>query len=87
MAPDGTQKLQHRLISPVRVKDVTAPVRIELPGVAQRFAAGHRLRVVLAAGDLAYAGNTVAQPVTVRTGPGTPGTLELPLAGGLTFAR
>ena len=87
VAPDGTQKLQHRLISPVRVKDVTAPVRIELPGVAQRFAAGHRLRVVLAAGDLAYAGNTVAQPVTVRTGPGTPGTLELPLASGLTFAR
>ncbi len=79
VAPDGTQTLQHRLISPVRIKDVTNRVTIELPGVAQRFAAGHRIRLVLAGGDLAYANNTVAQPVTVRTDPLTPSRLELPL--------
>jgi predicted acyl esterase len=85
VAPDGTQTLQHRLISPVRIKDATLPVTIELPGVAQRFAAGHRIRLVIAGGDLAYANNTVAQPVTVTTSPAAPGRLELPLVGGLTF--
>ncbi len=85
VAPDGTQTLQHRLISPVRVKDVTRPVTIELPGVAQQFAAGHRIRLVIAGGDAAYANNTLAQPVTVTTGPDAPGRLELPLVGGLRF--
>ena len=85
VAPDGTQKLHHRLISPVRVKDVTMPVSIELPGVAQRFASGHRIRLVIAAGDLAYANNTLAQPVTVTTSRLAPGKLELPLVGGLSF--
>ena len=57
VAPDGTQILQNRLISPVRVKDVTKPVQVDLPGVAQRFAAGHRIHLVVAGGDLAYANN------------------------------
>ncbi|MCW2807031.1 MAG: family peptidase [Marmoricola sp.] len=85
VAPDGTQTLQHRLVSPARIKDVTKPVTIELPGVAQRFAAGHRIRLVIAGGDLAYATNTVAQPVTVTTGPTPPGTLELPLLSAPSF--
>lgn len=85
VAPDGSQKLQHRLISPVRVKDLSKPVQIELPGVAQRFAAGHRIRLVIAAGDTAYANNTVAQTVTVSTDPTAPGRLELPLLGALAF--
>ena len=85
VAPDGTQTLQHRLISPVRVKDVTAPVTIELPGVAQRFSAGHQIRLVIAGGDQAYANNHVAQPVTVQTSPLAPGRLELPLVSGLAF--
>jgi predicted acyl esterase len=85
VAPDGTQTLQHRLVSPARIKDVTKPVTIELPGVAQRFAAGHRIRLVIAGGDLAYANNTVTQPVTVTTGPTAPGTLELPLLSAPSF--
>lgn len=85
VAPDGTQTLQHRLISPARIKDVTRPVTIELPGVAQRFAAGHRFRLVIAGGDLAYANNTAAQPVTVTTSPAAPGRLELPLVSTLAF--
>ena len=55
VAPDGTQTLHNRLISPVRVTDVTKPVSVTLPGVVQRFAAGHRIRVTIAASDFAYA--------------------------------
>ena len=39
VAPDGTQKLQHRLISPVRVRDVTKPVQVR---AARRRAALRR---------------------------------------------
>ncbi len=82
VAPDGTVTLQHRLISPVRVTDVTAPVRIVLPGVVQRIRAGHRIRVVVAASDQAYSGNAGSQPVTITTGPKHPSVLRLPLGGG-----
>jgi len=84
VAPDGTQKLQHRLISPIRAKDVTKPLQVELPGVAQRFAAGHRIRLVVAGGDSAYANNSTPQPVTILTSRQDPGTLTLPLASSTT---
>jgi len=80
VAPDGSIELQHRLISPVRIGNVTEPVDIELPGVVQRIPAGHSIRLVLAASDKAYDGNRIVQPVTV-----TGGRLELPLRGGLTL--
>ena len=50
-----------------------------------RLRTGHRLQVVLDASDFAYAGNTVAQPVTVRTDPSAPSTLALPLTSRLVF--
>ena len=80
VGPDGAVELPHRLISPVRVTDVTRPVTIELPAIVHRFAPGHRLAVVLAGGDLAYRGSTLPQPVTVRTG-GVLGQLTLPVTG------
>ncbi|MGH8892734.1 MAG: CocE/NonD family hydrolase [Actinomycetes bacterium] len=82
VAPDGSQTLQNRLISPVRVEDVTEPVRIELPGVAQRWQKGHRLRLVLAASDAAYAGNASVLPVTVASDPSNPAVLTLPVVSG-----
>jgi ABC-2 type transport system ATP-binding protein len=85
VAPDDTQTLHNRLISPVRVTDVTKPVSISLPGVVQHFAAGHRIRVVLAASDLAYRGNNVAQPVTVTTSRTAPSVIRMPLHGDLAF--
>jgi ABC-2 type transport system ATP-binding protein len=85
VAPDGTKVLKNRLISPMRVKDVTKPVKVTLPGIVHRFATGHRIQVVVAASDLAYAGNTVVQPVTVSTSPTAPSTLGLPLTGKLAF--
>ena len=85
VAPDGTQTLKGRLVSPVRVADVTEPLSVELPGVVHRFATGHRLRLVVAASDFAYANNTAPQQVTVRTSTADPGTLSLPMTGGLRF--
>jgi predicted acyl esterase len=80
IAPDGTTiELPNRLISPVRVADVTKPVTIELPGIVHRFEAGHRLAVVLAGGDLAYRGSTLPQPVTLTTGPGRTQQLTVPV--------
>jgi len=85
VAPDGTQTLENRLISPVRVADVSQPVEVELPGVVQQFQAGHRIRVVVAASDFAYANNAAPQPVTVTTSKEAPSSLSLPLTGDLRF--
>jgi ABC-2 type transport system ATP-binding protein len=79
VGPDGAIELPHRLISPVRVADVTKPVTIELPGIVHRFAAGHRLVVVLAGGDMAYRGSSATQPVTLTTGPGLGQQLTVPV--------
>jgi ABC-2 type transport system ATP-binding protein len=82
VAPDGTQTLRHRLVSPVRVADVSTPVRIELPAVVQRWAEGHRARLVLAASDAAYAGNAAVLPVSVTADPDNPAVLTLPVVSG-----
>src|SRR3954469_19557247 len=79
IGPDGAIELPHRVISPVRVTDVTRPVTIELPGIVHRFAPGHRLAVVLAGGDLAYRGSTTPQGVTLSTGAGHVQQLTLPV--------
>ena len=85
VAPDGTQTLHDRLVSPVRVADVTRPVTVTLPAVVQRFAAGHRIRVVVAGSDAAYAGNAVTQAVVVTTSAAAPGVLRLPLTSALSL--
>jgi predicted acyl esterase len=82
VAPDGTRTLHNRLISPVRIADVTKKVEIELPGVVQRWEAGHRLQLVLAASDTAYNGNTMVLPVTISADPADPGVLTLPVLSG-----
>ncbi|WP_158544777.1 CocE/NonD family hydrolase [Blastococcus sp. TF02-9] len=79
VGPEGAVELPHRLISPVRVTDVTRPVTIELPGIVHRFEQGHRLAVVLAGGDLAYRGSTAPQQVALTTGPGVVQQLSVPV--------
>ena len=79
VAPDGTQTLVHKLISPVRVADVTQPVHIELPAIVHRVEPGHRIRLVLAGTDAAYKNAYAAQPVTVRADPLRPATFTLPV--------
>ncbi|WP_405455989.1 peptidase S15 [Streptomyces sp. NBC_00101] len=78
-APDGSQELVHRLVAPVRVADVTRPFSVRLPGIVHRFAAGHRLRLVIAGSDTAYYGNRGTKPVTVASTPRETGVLELPV--------
>ncbi|MDX6198450.1 MAG: hypothetical protein QOJ79_1601 [Actinomycetota bacterium] len=76
---NGFQSLIHLLISPIRIVDVTKPLHIELPGIVHRFSAGHRIRLVLAAGDSAYKGNVAPSTVTIADGPNQLGKLTLPL--------
>ena len=68
VAPDGTASLIHGLVAPVRIADPTQPVHITLPGIAHQFAAGHKVEVMLAGGDVNYRGGLTPTPVTVRTG-------------------
>ncbi|HEX2072536.1 MAG TPA: CocE/NonD family hydrolase [Geodermatophilus sp.] len=81
VGPDGVVELPARLISPVRVADVTKPVTVELPAIVHRFEPGHRLAVVLAGGDMAYRGSTAPQQVSLATGPGRVQQLTLPVVG------
>ncbi|GAA4726206.1 hypothetical protein GCM10025782_25620 [Pedococcus ginsenosidimutans] len=79
VAPDGSKTLVHKLISPVRVADVTQPVHIELPAIVHRVEAGHRLQLVLASTDAAYKNAYAVQPVTVHASPTAPATLSIPV--------
>ncbi|MCR8943275.1 CocE/NonD family hydrolase [Streptomyces sp. OUCMDZ-4982] len=79
VAPDGTRTLVNRLVSPVRVPDVTRPFTVELPGIVHRYEKGHRLEFVIAASDTAYFGNRGIKPVTVVSAPEDTGVLELPV--------
>jgi ABC-2 type transport system ATP-binding protein len=82
VAPDGTTvELPHRLISPVRIADLSGPVTIELPAIVHRFEAGHRFAVVLAGGDMAYRGSNLRQTVSLSTGAGSTQQLTLPVVG------
>ncbi|MGB8649884.1 MAG: CocE/NonD family hydrolase [Mycobacteriales bacterium] len=78
VAPDGTITLAHRVISPIRVADLSKPVQVTLPGVVHRFAKGHVLQLVVSLSDAAYKGNTGAQVLTVSTSAAAPTTLTLP---------
>ncbi|WP_328911577.1 CocE/NonD family hydrolase [Streptomyces sp. NBC_00234] len=79
VAPDGTRKLVNRLVSPVRVPDVTRPFTVDLPGIVHRYATGHRIEFAIAASDTAYFGNRGIKPVTVVSAPEDTGVLELPV--------
>ncbi|KRE57297.1 hypothetical protein ASG70_00685 [Phycicoccus sp. Soil748] len=79
VAPDGSKTLVHKLISPVRVADVTQPVHIELPAIVHRVDAGHRLQLVLASTDAAYKNAYAVQPVTVHASPTSPAALSIPV--------
>lgn len=82
VAPDGSKTLVNRLVSPVRVADVTRKFAVQLPGIVHRYPAGHRLEFVIAASDSAYFGNRGIKPVTVVSAPDDTGVLELPVVGG-----
>ncbi len=85
VAPNGDLTLQGRLISPVRVTDVTKPVNVQLPGVVQHFAAGHRIQLTVASSDFAYGPNSAPHPVTITSSKAAPSVLRMPLHQPLDF--
>ncbi|MFJ8042806.1 alpha/beta fold hydrolase [Kitasatospora sp. NPDC096147] len=79
VGPDGGQLLPQQLAAPLRVTGAEQgrTVTVQLPAVEHEFAAGHRLRLVLASSDLGYA--TPNEPATYRisvAGPLTAPTVE-----------
>jgi ABC-2 type transport system ATP-binding protein len=79
VAPDGSVALPYRLVSPLRVADLSKPVHINLPGIVHQYPVGHRIRLVLSATDAAYAGSRVADVISVHLDNRAPSTLSLPL--------
>ncbi|MFD7641287.1 alpha/beta fold hydrolase [Kitasatospora sp. NPDC059795] len=83
VAPDGKQSLPQQLAAPLRVTGADAAggrtVQVTLPAVDHEFPAGHRLRLVLASTDLAYASPAQAATYTVAAA----GPLSVPTVDGL----
>ncbi|MBW3573965.1 MAG: CocE/NonD family hydrolase [Actinobacteria bacterium] len=79
VGPDGVATLIRRQVSPVRADDLSAPIDVVLPGVSEVVAAGHRLRVVLAATDAAYANRRLPDTTTITVDPERPPRLLLPI--------
>jgi hypothetical protein len=77
VAPDGSATLINGLEAPVRIPDVRKPFEVSLPGIVHRFAAGHRLRLVVAGGSINYRGGVLPTAVTVAGGDQQ--TLSLPV--------
>jgi fermentation-respiration switch protein FrsA (DUF1100 family) len=64
----GKATLVRNLVAPARVYDVNKPFRVTLPGIAHRFDAGNRLRLVVAGGSTNYRGGLHPTAVAVTTG-------------------
>ncbi|WP_406197686.1 alpha/beta fold hydrolase [Kitasatospora sp. NBC_01560] len=83
VGPDGRSSLPQQLAAPLRVTGADAAggrtVTVALPTVDHTFAAGHRLRLVLASTDLAYA--SPVEPATYRVA--VAGELTVPTVDGL----
>ncbi|WNI14567.1 alpha/beta fold hydrolase [Actinacidiphila sp. ITFR-21] len=85
VGPDGAQTLPARLAAPVRIAGSAegTAVRVHLAAVDHRFAAGHRLRLVLSTTDLGYA--SPAAPAALSVALADP-RLTLPTDTGLSAA-
>ena len=80
VAPDGSQALPHRLVAAARVAPGSDKVRLHLPGIVERFEAGHRLRLVLATTDQSYLNQRLPKVISVTNDAASPNTLTLPVA-------
>ncbi|MEV4809343.1 alpha/beta fold hydrolase [Micromonospora avicenniae] len=83
--PNGAATLPNGLIAPIRLTGLpervadARPVTVTLPAIVRRFEAGHRLRVVVATSDQAYA--SPAEPVVYTVAAGD-APLALPEVAG-----
>ena len=80
VAPDGSVNLVHRLVAPIRIADTFNPVHLNLPGVVHKYAAGHRIELVLATTDQAYVGARTPNQYTITIDPADPFVLSLPVS-------
>ncbi|WP_042383523.1 alpha/beta fold hydrolase [Streptacidiphilus melanogenes] len=76
VSPDGSSVLPHQLVTPLRVTS-SGTVDVQLPAVDHDFAAGHRLRLVLASTDLGY--SSPAAPATYQVSLPAADPLTLPM--------
>jgi ABC-2 type transport system ATP-binding protein len=83
VALDGSVDLPQRLVAASRVAPSSQPAKVNLAGIVHRFAAGHRLRLVIASTDASYTNARVPHAITV-TVDGT-SALSLPIAGKAAF--
>lgn len=77
IGPDGRrQVLPAQLVAPYRITDTRdgRRVTLRLPAIDHEFAAGHRMRLVVSATDLAYASPTTPATYTVSLEHGGGGT-------------
>jgi ABC-2 type transport system ATP-binding protein len=79
VAPGGGSTLPGNQVSAVKVPVDGRSVRVSLPGIVHRFRAGHRLRLVVAGGDVNYRGSVLPTPLSIRIDPRSPSTLRLPV--------
>ena len=80
VAPDGSTTLVRRLVAPIRATDLEQTLEAQLVGIAHRFEKDHRIRLVFASTDAAYANLRLPTQYTMSIEPGT-ATLTLPLLG------
>ncbi|WDZ85609.1 alpha/beta fold hydrolase [Micromonospora cathayae] len=83
--PNGAASLPNGLVAPVRLTGLperieqAQPVTVTLPAIVRRIEAGHRVRIVVATSDQAYA--TPAEPTVHTVAPGD-GPVVLPTVAG-----
>jgi len=68
VAPDGTARTIHGLVSPVRVQYPNERVLVTMPAIVHRFATGHSLQLVISGSDLSYRGGLASHEVTIASG-------------------
>ncbi|MFH0242694.1 CocE/NonD family hydrolase [Streptomyces sp. HK10] len=82
VGPDGRQVLPSQLVAPLRITGAGEgrSVEVRLPAIDHRFEAGHRVRLVFSATDLAYASPVEPAAYSVSL---DGGGLSVPTAPGL----
>jgi len=78
VAPNDKTVLPDQLVAPLRVSGPgTATINVQLPAIDYSFAAGHRLRLVVASTDLGYFSPAAPATYRVALSPGT--ALSVPI--------
>ena len=75
VAPDGTASDIRQLTAPIRINP-GLPFVVRLPAIVHRFAAGHKIELVIAGGSVNYRGGVTGNVVTIAGG--SVQTLDLP---------